>query len=564
MKTPAAGLLLLTLASVTCRVCAAGTTDTGCRDTFKPAPGSYRFVEAPERAIEVPADATIDNIHITRLEVFDESNPRENNAVYRFGNRFHVLTRERTVARDLLFESGDPYDERVIEESARLLRDRDHLYDADVRPVSVCGDKVDVEVITRDVWSFTPEVSFSRSGGENTFRAGIAETNLLGLGRELSFTLDNDIDRDSSRFSYEDANVGGSRVDLKLEYTDSDDGFQQFGRVGVPFYALDTRRAWRISYDKLRRDEEQYFRGDAVTSINREIEEFSASAGFSRGVTGDVVRRWRFGWNWRDEQFRPSLDLPPPDQMPAARTLSFPWVEFQSIEDNYTTSFNLDEIHRTEDLHIGHSLTLRLGYSADAFGADEDRLVTRLDYADTLMFDDKHLLQHFASVDAFYNFDQRASEDLVAHYTMRYFRSRNTRRSFFATFSAAYIRNLNSQQQVVFGGLTGARAFDNRFQVGDRRINLSIEERQYTNLHILNLVRVGYAAFLDVGRAWAPGVDDGIDEDWLADVGLGIRLASSKADVGRIIHIDFAVPLTNRDDPGVDSLQVSINIKQSF
>ncbi|MDD9959297.1 MAG: BamA/TamA family outer membrane protein, partial [Gammaproteobacteria bacterium] len=127
-----------------------------------------------------------------------------------------------------------------------------------------------------------------------------------------------------------------------------------------------------------------------------------------------------------------------------------------------------------------------------------------------------------------------------------------------------YSKNLNSHRQVVLGGESGARAFDNRFQVGDRSVILTLEERLYTDLHLWNLIRVGGALFVDVGRAWSPDFDNGVEEELLADIGFGLRLASSKAASGRIAHIDFAFPMTNRDDPEVDSMQVAITIKGSF
>ena len=86
----------------------------------------------------------------------------------------------------------------------------------------------------------------------------------------------------------------------------------------------------------------------------------------------------------------------------------------------------------------------------------------------------------------------------------------------------------------------------------------------YTDIHILNLVRVGWALFMDIGRAWEPGRDDGIEDDYLANIGFGLRLASSKADVGKLMHIDLAFPLTNRDDPDVSSSLVSIGLKNRF
>jgi hypothetical protein len=47
-------------------------------------------------------------------------------------------------------------------------------------------------------------------------------------------------------------------------------------------------------------------------------------------------------------------------------------------------------------------------------------------------------------------------------------------------------------------------------------------------------------------------------------VGVGLRLASSKANNGSIVHVDVAFPLTNRDDPDIGQLQFTINIKNRF
>ena len=79
----------------------------------------------------------IGHVVITRLPVFDTSQPQENNALYRWANQFHVMTQENVVRDELLFQSGDPYDPNVLSESARLLRQRDHLSDATIQVISV-------------------------------------------------------------------------------------------------------------------------------------------------------------------------------------------------------------------------------------------------------------------------------------------------------------------------------------------------------------------------------------------------------------------------------------------
>ena len=535
-----------------------------CKPEFTPASGSYAFIEDESVPGEITRDAVIGTIHYTRLPIFDESDPVESMAIFRWANRFHALSREKTIAREVLIEEGQPYVKRKIEESARILRNADFLYDADVRPVSQCGGTVDVEVITRDVWSFTPEISFDRSGGANSHRIGIAESNLFGTGRELALAITQDEDRRSTRFGYEDTNIGGQRIGLKLESTNSDDGYHEFARVQLPFYSLDTRRAWLVSLDRLKREDAQYFLGDEITKVEHEITEYILNYGFSEGLRRSHVSRWQVGYVFREDQYRPTPDLPPPAIFPANRKLSYPFFRHTRIEDNYVRGLNIEQIHRTEDIYLGQSTSLLLGFASESLGSDQDRLVFSGTFIDTLAYGEDHLLQHNASLNGLYNLDRNEGEDIVARYGLRYFLNQTTHRALVTSFHAVWSRNLSSHQQITLGGLNGARAYVNQYQVGERSILFSLEQRQYTDVHILNLIRLGFAAFVDVGRAYTPGVDDGLPDDMLANVGLGIRLASSKANVGRILHIDFAFPLTNRNALNVDSLQIAINIKDSF
>ncbi|MBD3648519.1 MAG: hypothetical protein HUJ31_13940, partial [Pseudomonadales bacterium] len=211
-----------------------------CDRPFEPADGSYRFIEEDTDAYAAPRDAQVGEIHYTRLEIFDESNPEEDNWLFRWANRFHTLTREHVIARQMLFEEGQPYDPRRLEESARLLRRQDYLYDADVRPVRTCNDKVEVEVITKDVWSFTPDISFDRSGGENTYSFSLREANILGYGKEVSISSKSDTDRDSNELLYKDNNVLGSRITTQIELSANDDGTNERFRIRLPCYYLES------------------------------------------------------------------------------------------------------------------------------------------------------------------------------------------------------------------------------------------------------------------------------------------------------------------------------------
>ncbi|MCZ6502236.1 MAG: hypothetical protein O6945_06965 [Gammaproteobacteria bacterium] len=535
-----------------------------CNKEFSPAPGGYLFVDADEKRLDVSEGSKIGQIHYTRLQIFDESDPRENNWAYRWANRFHVTTREDVISNQVLFSSGESYDTRLMEETARLLRRQKYLYDAEVRPVKLCGNTVDIEVITRDIWSFTPDVSFKRSGGENTRRFSLRETNILGSGQELALLSKKDLDRETTQFTYRNNNLMGSRIAGKVVYSDNDDGSEQLVFVRLPFYSLDSRRAWGIRLNTFERTDPQFFRGDDVTEVAHEGEDYMLTYGFSRGLKDGVARRWTLGYRYRDDVFGPGDELPPPADFPINKRLSYPFIEYWSVVNDYTTITNFDQIHRTEDLHLGHTFFSRLGYAASAFGSDDDRIVLQGRFDDTIIYNSDVLWRHELEWRGLWNLDTDDSEDVVISYSTRYFRNQTKHLSFFASFSMVYAKNLNTHQQVLFGGDTGARAFDNRLQAGNRRIILTLEERMYTDIHLLNLVRLGWALFFDVGRAWEPGVEDGLEDDYLANIGIGLRLASTKADAGRVIHIDVAFPLTNRDDPAVDSSEISISFKNEF
>ena len=535
-----------------------------CNSAFEPASGSYQFLQEQTLEFYIAADAKVGEIYYTRLPIFDETNPQENNALFRWANRFHILTRERVISQQILFQRGQEYDARLLAESSRLLRRQGYFYDVDARPVRQCGDEVDIEVITKDTWSLTPNLSFDRSGGENTFSFGIRDSNILGLGKQFEIASSKDTDRKSQELIYEDGNVLGSRIRNFTSFVDSDDGSNQQFEIGLPFFSLDSRRSWGIFLERGEREDEQFFRGDAITAVAHQVEDFSVEYGLSNGLKDNATRRWTLGYRYRSDRFNPSDELPPPIVFPIDKELSYPYVGIELIEDDFDTAFNLDQIYRTEDLHLGRRLFSRVGFAASAFGSDQDRIVIDGFFSDTLAYSDDTLWQHSLEWEGQWNLDSRATEDLVIAYTTRYFKRRTSRRSFFASLEAVYTDNLNTNQQIVFGGKTGARAFENRFQVGNRRVLLTLEERIYSDIHLFNLLRVGGALFFDVGRAWEPGVDNGVEDELLVDIGIGIRLASSKAASNRVAHLDFAFPLTNRNDPDVKSFQIAFNIKGTF
>jgi len=78
----------------------------------------------PEEAAPPPSfeelealGAIIGTIRVDPRNIFDLSDPKENSWPYRLANSLHVRTRPETVAKQLLFKTGDRVSARAIAES---------------------------------------------------------------------------------------------------------------------------------------------------------------------------------------------------------------------------------------------------------------------------------------------------------------------------------------------------------------------------------------------------------------------------------------------------------------
>src|SRR5580704_15539448 len=200
-----------------------------------------RPANVPSDADLEAAGAVIGSIDIDIRNIFDEHDSRENTGLYRLADRLHIRTKPAAIRAQLLFKSGDRYRAQKLAETERNLRLLVFIYDARVVPVRFADGKVDVKVITRDVWTLDPNLSFGRSGGTNSTSASLQEQNLFGWGKSLEIGHTSNIDRTSTIAQYSDPNVLRSRWTTALAYADSSDGHQRSALISQPFYSLDTR-----------------------------------------------------------------------------------------------------------------------------------------------------------------------------------------------------------------------------------------------------------------------------------------------------------------------------------
>lgn len=517
--------------------------------------------EIAGRSLDPSATYRVDTISVVRQDVFNADDPAEDNAAYGLANRWHIVTREGVVRELLLFRSGDTVTVAAIAETERALRSKSYLYDARIVANRVCparGDGagqlavVDLIVVTRDVWSLSPELSVTRTGGEDRLRAGVAEINLGGSGSQLDLTVFENLDRQGVSASYSDPNLGRSRVGIRLRYDDTDDGEFVEAGIGQPFYALSARRSWNVYALQSNTLQGLYRGGDRVESFRRDYRLAQVSAGWSQGRQGGWVNRLVVGMTLEDWRHAPARPPEPPMGI-RSRRFAYPWVSFHRIEDEYAQVRNVDRVQTTEDVYLGRRYDLLLGYAPDGDG----HFIASAEFRDGRRRGEG-ILRYGARASGYWNTATGRSENAVARAWARYRHRQTPRWALILDGEATVTDGLTADQQVLIGGSSGLRGYPNRYQAGTRAYRFTAEERYYTDLYPLRILRIALAGFVDVGRAW--GSED--DTEMLANVGVGLRFESTRTNRSLVYHLDVSFPIV--DGPGVSGVEVTLTSKRGL
>jgi outer membrane protein assembly factor BamA len=528
-------------------------------------------VESPDVASEdaaaVPsaeeleaAGAIIGRIIFDKQNVFDTSVPAENNALYRFANRWHVVTRDSTIQRQLLFRTGDIYSQRLLEESERLLRRNSWLYDVKITPIRYEDGVADVRVWTRDLWTLLPGFSISRSGGENRTSVELSESNLAGRGVKVRVRYEDDVDRTATSFQYFDKNLGRTWWTAFLDFSDASDGSTTHVNFTRPFYALDTR--WSAGTTNFADEKEVslYDLGVEAAEYKEETEVHSAFWGWSAGLKQDWVKRWTSGIVYDDREFSAVPNGQLPSLIPEDRRLVYPFLGYELLEDDFEKVSNRDQIERTEDFFMGTRITARLGWASESFGSDRDALVYSMSASKSFGSIQREAL--FLSSTLSGRFEGGDSANTRLGIDARFYNRITDKRLVFVTLEGTWGNDLDLDNLVELGGDTGLRGYPLRYQIGESKVLVTAEQRYFTDWYPFRLLRVGGAIFADIGRTWGDNPVGGPPLGWLKDIGVGLRLGSTRSTGRDVVHIDIAFPLDG--DPSIDSVQFLIESKKSF
>ena len=517
--------------------------------------------DLPDDAELEAQGARIGTITIRNLPIFDPQSPGERKSLFRVADRVHIDTRASVIGAQLLIRSGDPFSRRVCDETERNLRELRFIKEPEIRVTGYHDGLVDLEVITHEVWTTNPGVSFGRTGGSNSTGFELEELNLFGFGKYVALDYSDNVDRSSYTLSWRDPNVFGSRWRSAIDLTDSDDGEGQALLFEQPFYSLDSRWSAGLEIDHDDSVQGVYRLGHEVDEYQRDAQIEDARIGWSKGLQDGWTRRWTAGLRHDEAQFSEASDGTAFASLPDDRNLTYPYLRLERIQDDFEEARNLDQIARTEDLYFGVRYAIELGWAATAWGSDRNAALLRAQASRGFRLGEGQSL--FVDGKLAGRFEERSPHDALFSGGLRYYRQTSLRNTFFASLAADVGRELDADHELLLGGDSGLRGYPLRYQTGSGRVVMTIEQRFYTRYSLWKLADIGGAVFFDMGQTWGesafgPTGNLGL----LKDFGFGLRLGNSRSGLGNVIHLDIAFPLDG--DRSISQAQFLVQTKRSF
>lgn len=498
----------------------------------------------------------IGDIRIIVNDVFDEKNPRENKLLYRLVNKIQINTKEPTIRNQLLFTEGDVINALEIEESIRILFGREYVMEAFAYVHEDCTYDVNITIIIRDAWVIEPVFSYGREGGETSSNIGFRDANFLGSGNEVSLLYESNAERSKVIYRYKTHNFLGQRWEADFYHAELSDGVDSRFALEKPFYSANTLWAYGLESGSISLQYNTRYSVDIINEFTQKVDVNSLFLGKAIARDKGYSHRIKFGWTNEKMTFS---ELDNTNVLPEDEEQVYPWVEFERVTNHYRRYDNLLYIGRESDLAVGTDFRVRFGTGYFGNGERLYRMLAR--YSTAVSYSDTYFFQMNSSADLLREEATDSLRNSVVSVEGQYHYFLNDKNRWYvkAGFSRGY--NLAQFRQLTVGEVEGVRGYPLAYQRGDKRYVLNIERRFYSDLHWLNIVRLGAVVFFDMGRAW--GVNTFPSDSVLKSVGFGLRLHSSKVGNPPVLHMNVGFPILN-DNDDLNSALFSISVENQF
>lgn len=512
---------------------------------------------------------TIEEIIIQVHPVFDESNPNENNRLFRLVNRLHINTKKSVILDELTFKEGEPLDSQLLDESERRLRSRRYFAAARVSEVDSANpdSSKKVRVDVREVWTLVPKVTYSSAGGSTHYGYGLYDSNFLGLGKTVKIERSSTVERTSDTFVYKDPDFANQKQ-LSLAYSDNSDGVAKEFHLSNPFRSIRTPWTAGIDMQDFSREDTLFNAGEEAMRFGHDGQYYSVFYGQRFDASNDDrTHRWLSGLDNISDTFYSVPDARNGDfiSFPIDRDYTVAWLEYSYLHNRFFEATNVQQINRTEDINLGSQWRIRLGAVTATNELLDNSVLVEFDYSKAYQLSPSQLLLSHVSSTGFYGETQTSQS--ISRFNLSYHWMNFSRGQFFISANETLGSNLFADTPLELGGDTGLRGYPARFMAGDHSRLLTIEQRYFGETEWFSLFHLGAAVFYDQGKAWGNANVPQHYQGNVRDIGIGLRISGTRTGgrdegIHNIAHIDLAYPL----DAGaeIDKYQLSVKIKTSF
>jgi outer membrane protein assembly factor BamA len=508
---------------------------------------------APEDGLRVGA------IRIDSLDVFTEEEATKG-WVYRAANTIHIETRVSVIRSFLLFKEGDPYDPNRLTETERNLRNLPFIKSASVLAHPPKDGVVDVDVRTQDAWTTQPGISLGKKGGVTTYSFALEEKDLLGLGRQISLRYGQDVQRIIRSIQYKDPCLFGPYWSTEAIYANNSDGDQKGIRINRPFYSFLTPWAADLIALRTTQDDKIYTQGVESSIFRGDHRDYQVAYGRALSANDIRARRLFAGFQAAEDVFDHRADRPD-DVIPDDRNFRYLFVRYEDVGSDFLKVNYVNRDSRFEDINLATGFSVTLGVSPKALGLDRTTGLARFGGSSGWRLSQSSFVLAGLSYET--RFDSGPKNEILSG-SATYVRKFGTLplQTFVTHLEFDLGWNLDRDVQFFADGGNGLRGYRLYSFEGNRRVIWNVEHRIFSGKEILQLASFGAVAFFDTGTAVPEGRPLTLSE-FKSDVGVGIRVAVSRAAGNPILRVDFAYAL-NPDPFGRKGWLVSFSSGQVF
>jgi hypothetical protein len=537
-----------------------------------------------------PDGKIVEAIDVVPFEVIEDRDPAPG-----FLNWFHVTSWPYIIRREVLLAVGQPYEQELVDETARNLRLLSQLSVVLAFAVRGSGpDRVRLAVVTKDVWSLRLNSNYRIAGGviESLFLQP-SEENLFGIHHVIAAQLLLDPGSLSLGAGYSIPRVGGSRVLMRTELNailnrETGDPEGSFGSFvyGQPLYAIEAEWAWGATigwrnevtrrfigaslarFDAKATPEKDripyQYRSDLLVGSYTVTRSFGASRaapsagwGTKHDISAGIeASRKVFRAGDLSAFERDAVAEFQQDELPVSDTRIGPTFEYHTYSTRYSRVLDFNTLALQEDYRLGHDLSIKLYPVTTALNSSRDFLGVSVAAAYTVPLLGDGLAR--AVVESVTEIERSRLPDASLDVSARV----HTPSLGFGRvvldvrFFDRYRNYLNRKTQI--GGETRLRGYPTGVLIGENVLAANLELR--TRPLELWSCQLAGAAFVDAGDAF-----DRFDELGLKEsAGFGVRLLFPQLE-RVVMRADWGFPLTpGYVEPDSFPGDIIVTFKQAF